>query len=395
MGFRSNLSYLRIAGIISILVFVLILLWPSLPNINLLQMDFIQFWAAGYQALRFSNPYNLEATTEIYRTFTNNVPFESFLYPPWVVTVFLPFSLLPIQISRNLWYILCLSLLIFAADRIWIFYDGPIRLRWLVLLLSLTFCPTILTLALGQLSPFTLAGAILFLENMWSSKGKPFKLWLAGSAAILLALKPQGFYLFWVALLLWSISKRESRVILGALLGLSMATLVVSFFVPDIFVKFISTSLKNQPILYSTPTIGYWLRVWFGEKYFTLQLVGPILGIGWLTYTWHSYREVWDWSEQLPKLAFVSIITSPYAWTHDQLILLLPMLQLVTWVSNSAKSFLLIYVVIGWLAINIGLVVLHFQFADYWFIWQAPALMLVYVLFQRFLHISRDLPDHL
>jgi hypothetical protein len=385
MSIRANPSYQRIAALTLILIFVLVLLWPSLQNINLLQIDFIQYWAAGYNTLRSKNPYNYEETAELYRTIVHAVPYESFLYPPWIITVILPFSLLPIGISRNLWYILCLGLLIFSSDRIWAFYNGPKRLRWLTLLLALTFSPTILTLTLGQLSPFALTGIILFLITLRASENKPSKLWLAGSVIALLALKPQCFYLFWVALLLWSISKREWRVILGTLITLSVATLVVSFFVPDIFFKFVSTSLKNQPIMYGTPTIGYLLRERIGEKFFLLQMVAPILGIGWLVNSWQRHQGAWDWATRLPILAFVSIITSPYAWTHDQVILLLPLLQLAAWIAISPKYFLLKYFVIGWLVFNIGLVVLHIRYADYWFIWQAPVLMLVYILFQKWL----------
>jgi hypothetical protein len=374
---------LRAASLVVLLVVVLIFLWPALREFNLIQMDYLQYWAAGYQTLRSQDPYLYETTAEIYREIANSVPNESFLYPPWLIAILLPFSLLPIQASRLVWYFLGFGMLFFAVDRVWALYAGPKNLRWIAMLLAITFSPAIFALTLGQLSPFTFAGMVLFLWVLRLPESKRWKYLVAGMGAALMALKPQGFYLFWVALLLWTFHRRELRVISGTFLLLGTATIAVSLFVPNIFFSFLTTSLKNQPNLYCTPTIGYWLREIFGAEKFSLQFVAPMLGVGWLVAFWQRKKEAWDWTVQMPVLAFVSLITSPFSWTHDQVILLLPLLEVVVLVVNAPDRKLLKALILAWLVLNTGMIVLHFWYPDCWFIWQAPFWLVIYWIIKK------------
>lgn len=378
-----TLARLRAASLVVLLIVVLIILWPALKEFNLIQMDYIQYWAAGYQTLRSQDPYRYETTAEIYREIANSVPNESFLYPPWLITILLPFSLLPIQASRLVWYFLGFGMLFFSVDRVWALYEGPQKSRWIVLLLAITFSPAFFALTLGQLSPFTFAGMVLFLWVLRLPESKRWKYWLVGAAATLMAMKPQGFFLFWAAFLLWSISKKEWRAIFGAMITLGAATLLVSLFVPNILVSFIATSLKNQPILYCTPTLGYWLREIFGADKFTLQYAAPLIGIAWLVVFWQRKKETWDWTAQMPILAFVSLITSPYSWTHDQVILLLPLLEVAILAVKIANRKLLMVFLLGWLLLNSVMVVLHFWYPDCWFIWQAPFWLVIYWVIKK------------
>lgn len=416
---------MRILIYVLLLLVVIFFLFPALKEFNLIQLDYIQFYAAGYQAIRSQDPYQYESTAEVFQKFVNGVPNESFLYPPWLIVLLMPFGLLPIQISRLLWYFLGFGLLLFASDQVWLLYGGPKIVkqtaenisdkgspnplfasvmsgtsadsckvtssqshRWRALFLSLTFSPAFFALTLGQLSPFTFAGLVLFVKYMLLSEYQPRKYWLAGMSASLMALKPQSFYLFWVALLIWSVVKREWRVILGAVFTLGAATLLVSFFVPNIFLSFVSTSLKNQPILYCTPTLGYWLREIFGAGNFSLQFVAPILGITWLFGYWKQKGRSWDWFSHLPVLTFISLIASPYAWTHDQVILLLPLLEMMVLLMAKQTRKTTYLILFGWLVTNIIFIVLHFWYPDCWFIWQAPFWLLIYLYLKRNLNSS-------
>jgi hypothetical protein len=381
--FKAVPARLRIFILGLLLLVALAFLLPALKEFNLIQMDYIQYWAAGYQTLRSHNPYQYETTAEIFRKFVNGIPNESCLYTPRLITLIQPFSLLTIGLSRMMWYFLGFGLLLYAADRVWALYNGSRNARWLALLLSLTFSPAFYALALGQLSPFTFAGMVFFLQAQLLPKNNRWKYWLMGAGAALMAMKPQGFYLFWVVLLLWSIGKKEWRVIFSAVLTLGAATLLVSMFVPNILFSFITTSLKNQPILYCTPTLGYWLREIFDAEQFALQYVAPLLGIAWLVIYWKRKHGAWDWLQQMPVLAFVSLITSPYAWTHDQVILLLPLLEIVILALNRPKRKLIMPILLGWLLLNAATIILHFWYPDCWFIWQAPFWLVIYLWLKK------------
>jgi hypothetical protein len=367
----------RTAVLLTLLAVVVIAYWPLLTQTILLEADFLQYWVAGYQMLRLVDPYEYAATVAVYRSVMTLTPNEPFLYPPWLIPFFIPFSLLPLPLSRALWYFISLGLVVFGTGRIWGYFGGSKNLRWLGLLLAITFSPTLLALTWGQLGALTFAAVVLFLRMMDPDRTTP-RFFLAGMALALTALKPQAFYLAWPALLLWSVRRREWRVLLGALAVLGGATLIASLFVPGVVRQYITSFLNNPPLVYATPTFGYWLREWFGRENFALQYVGPILGITWLLWDWHRLRGVWDWSERLPWLAFASIITSPFIWTHDQVLLLLPLLQSVVWLANYYPRLLLKVVFPVWVVFNMAVVLLHFRFADAWFTWQAPLLLLVY-----------------
>lgn len=368
----------RITFMLVILLTVVALNWRLLTQTILLEADFMQYWTAAYLTVRSVSPYDYEATLAVYRSVMDLIPNQPFLYPPWLIPFYFPFSLLPLPPARALWYFLSLGLVVLGATRLWAFYGGPKAMRWLGLLFAITFSPTLLALTWGQLSPLTLAAVALFLGVMYPGGGKPPRYFLAGILLALTSLKPQSFYLLWAALLLWSVQRREWRVLLGALAVLGASTLVAALFVPGILWGYLTSFLNNPPILYGTPTIGYWLREWLGREHFALQYAGPLVGVAWLLWDWRRKRGQWDWAEQMPWLMFASIITSPFIWTHDQVIFLLPLLQVTAGLANANPRLLLRGVFPAWLAANAVLVALHAWQADAWFTWQAPLCLLLY-----------------
>jgi hypothetical protein len=68
----------------------------------------------------------------------------------------------------------------------------------------LTFAPAYLVLILGQIGPLILLGLVGFLL---CARDKHWK-W-AGAFTILISIKPHLLYLFWIALVLWIIEKRQ------------------------------------------------------------------------------------------------------------------------------------------------------------------------------------------
>src|SRR5437763_628311 len=80
--------------------------------------------------------------------------------------------------------------------------------RLLALALACTFVPVYVAIIAGRISPLLLLGAVLFLTFV--RRGNDL---CAGAACALLAVKPHLAYLFWIAVLLWSIRERRWHVL--------------------------------------------------------------------------------------------------------------------------------------------------------------------------------------
>jgi hypothetical protein len=159
-----------------------------------------------------------------------------------------------------------------------------------------------------------------------------------------------------------------------------------------------------------SPTLGTVLRLVFGEELFRLQFVPLAAGLVW--FAWHYRRKAaaWDWAEQLPLLMLVSFVTAPYgAWPFDMVLLLPAALAVVVGgrgrptptpslpggeqdpESSSRRAepplfcspslqgggrgvdlYLLLLINLGCLVLNL------FQVGSFWFLWVAPAVLLVY-----------------
>jgi hypothetical protein len=333
---------------------ILFFAWPFLKNIRLQYFDFNVFYNAGYHTLRRIDPYGA----------------DWFLYPPWVIPPFLPFGLLSFDASRLLYYFVGVIIIFLVSDGLWAFLEGPKQYRWLAWLVGITFNPVIITLMWGQLSPLVLLGIFLFLKFVAESSNNNKRLTWAGLSTYWIALKIQVLYLFWPLLLLWSIHKRESRLIGASLLVITSAVLVTVFFVPGIICSYLRSILQSPPSFFALPTIGYWLRLAFGEERYWLQFIPPVFGCAWLVYYWIKKKDMWQWKEELPLLAFASLITTPHSWTHDYLILLPGILLGFIKLTKIGTKIQLSALILLWLLFNVVVVILHFRLGDYWFYWQ-------------------------
>jgi hypothetical protein len=350
----------RVPILILLLGLSILILWPFLISVKLQYFDFNVFWNASYHTLRHINPYTA----------------DWFPYPPWVILFFLPFGLLPFNISRLLWYLLCVGLILYSCNRIWIFYQGPKNYRYLAWLTGITFSASLFALIWGQLSPLVLLGIILFIENCDGNDKK--YIWLSLSI-FLIAMKPHILFLFWPALFLWSVKRRQWRLLIISPLSLIGATICVSLFVPEIIPSFIQSILRNPPSNFGTPTLGYWLRINFGEQKYWLQFLPFIFGFIWFCYYWNRNKNTWRWADNLTILIFGSILTTPHSWTHDYLILLPGILQgVISYIKGGKKRNIILFIII-WLAFNLAIVLLHFRVGDYWFYGESLLILWFYL----------------
>jgi hypothetical protein len=360
--------------------------------------DYVAYWSSGRLSALGEDAYDIEQLSEQQTAvgWQNDAqtpqgrPQPIIMYnPPWSLTWFMPFGLLPYGVSRLLWLVLELAVVLFCADRLWLYYEGPVRYRWLAWLLCFTFVPTLIVLNVGQLGPVLLLGVVGFL----AFEKRQQSAW-AGAAVALIAIKYYLFYLVLLAIFIWAVEHRRWSMFAGGILAIAVATAAPLLRDPLVFTHCADAMVQNGPN-YTAPTIGTVLRFLFGPERSWLQLLPPLAGAIWFTFYWRQHRRQWMWAEQMPLLLLVSFLTTPYgAWAFDLVVLLVPVMQMAVglWLSRQRQARLgavLVYVAVNALALTINLLSVDYL----WFIWMTPTLLIVYLVLRRQVKLRAGMPE--
>lgn len=367
--------------------------------------DFVEYWAAGWLNAHGHDPYDgdnlLPLEQEAGRT---NFPKDSsgrelavmMWNPPWTLTVVMPLGLLDARLGQLFWLLLNLGVVVFCADWAWRYYQGPVAYRWLAWALALTFMPTMMVLRAGQIGPLILLGIVGFLH--YERQGRLF---LAGAAAVLIAIKPHLLFLFWIALALWAVGGILSRpvpsprtavrglsresiprwlLLIGGILTGLIATAIPVFCNPEVCQQYWFALTHHPPEEWVSLTIGSILRLLLGANLVWLQLVPAVPALIWFGFHWRRHHTDWDWGQQMPLLVLVSFLTTFYgAWPFDLVILLLPVIRAAVWTVHAPS--LRIPALATYLAIDLAaLILILMGVTSIWFIWMTPALLAGYLM---------------
>ena len=381
--------------------------------------DFVEYWAAAKLTLNGQNPFDESLLLPLQQTAGRDTPEAIMMWnPPWALPAVLPLGLLPAREAQLLWLLVHLVVTGLCADRLWLMLGGNPARRWVGWVVAFVFLPTVFALSSGQISPFLLLGAVLFLECLRRGGQNPRWEYLAGAATVLVAIKPHLAYLLWVGIAIDALARGRWRVLVGgALTGIVCAVLPLAFN-PQVWNQYIYAMTHRTPEQWLMPTIGTLLRLAYGHERFWLQFVPVAIGLVWFVwYRWRN-RNDWNWREQLPPLLLVSFITTPYgAWPFD-MVLLLPVMfvmlvpaigrRVTVPLSESSDSkesdmwhllppaetnaatpgsILTGWVrlpVVGLVAVNLGCLAMNLgQTGSFWFLWVSPALVLLYAVHMR------------
>jgi hypothetical protein len=180
---------------------------------------------------------------------------------------------------------------------------------------------------------------------------------------------------------------------LGTLAALAVGTAAAWLVNPDVIGQYIAAAAGYPPSGWATPTIGGGLRFAFGYEHFWLQFLPPLAGALWFLWHWRCQHQTWRWAEQMPLLLVVALASTPYGWEYDQVVLLLPILQVAIWMATEPWSRVSTLLLVGYLAMNgLALAVNVARINAFWFLWLAPAFLLWYLLAQRRLGRGRTAP---
>jgi hypothetical protein len=370
---------LTLAGLLLCLL-LLYLVAPRLTSGKWLQTDdYVEYWAAGRLNLSGANPYSPEELTPVEHLAGRYFQVPVMMWnPPYTLVIAMPLAWLPYPVSRLTWLILNVALLLLGAEWTWRVYGGPQRYRWLVWLLCLVFIPSLGALGSGQIAILPFVGAAGFL--FYQREGK---LWQSGMIAALTAVKPHSLYLFWVILVVWALSRRRWPVLLGAVGALVLGTAIASLFNPSLVGQYLHATTTFPMRDWATPTLGGLLRLVFGTEKGWLQFAAAPVGLIWALWWWRKYRFQWEWSEQMPMLVAVSLVTAAYGWSCDLAVFLVAILQVAAGLTRM-RDARMTALVFGSYAVIIGLSAAQYgRLTDFWFMWLAPALLAWYLFARR------------
>jgi hypothetical protein len=297
--------------------------WLSVAHVPALTDDFIAYWSTARLLAHGRNPYDPDSLLAVQRSagWLHSTPLPIW-YGPWIVGLTIPIGLLPYWPGRISWLTLQIVFLLVAASVSWGVYDGPPDRRR-PFLLAATFAPAIMCLVEGQITPFMLLGFVLFLRE--SGRGKD---WFAGLALFPLTAKPAIVYLIWPALLLWTFRSGRVRVLCGCALSVAIGSGVALALNPEVFDQWLRFGAETSPLVQAyTPTVGSVLRYIWGADRVWLAYISAIIGTIWWLARCERYNRDTDWRDELPKLAVVSLLTAPFAWSHDALLLFPAVIQ--------------------------------------------------------------------
>jgi Glycosyltransferase family 87 len=289
---------------------------------NLAERDSIAYWTAGRLLIHHQNPYEAARVLGLERQqgYAQNKPLV-LRTPPWSLFVILPLGFLnPFQ-AWMLWTSLSLGSLLIAMRLCWKIYGDDTVPRNLVTLVGYSFAPVPACLVAGQMGLALLLGVVLFL---WWEREHPF---LAGAALILPFAKPHLLSLFWVALLCWVVTKKK-RAVAAGFAAVFMAAIALALLLDIGIFRHYRDMLREASIGYEfIPALSGVLRLLFLRRTFWAQFIPMVLGLVWAACFFYRNRQCWDWRRHGPVLLVVSVLTTPYAWLTDEVVLLPAVLQ--------------------------------------------------------------------
>lgn len=289
--------------------------------------DFIEYWTSAHELIAGRNPYSLNQIMQLEKAagWDRPVPLMN-LNPPWSLPFIAPLGLAHSYTVAFLVWTAVLAFTAWWATRMLfdIYSPGRRVFRSDQGILAFTFFPAVMCLKFSQTAVFVLLGLTGFL---WFERRN--RDMLAGLCLAMAAIKPQLLYLFWAALLLECWRGRKWKMIASLAATLLLLAAIVTLVRPQILSDYWVLSRSNYVKVWPS-ALGGIIRFPFGYKQsnFYLQFMAPIGGILW--FAWYRTRERrWDWSERLPLLLTVSVLTSVYGWYLDQILLLIPIVAIL------------------------------------------------------------------
>lgn len=356
------------------LLVLLAVIWPLEYPAPFRFADFILLYSAGHQLVHLSNPWAPYPILLLERLAGWRGPLAFMYNLPPALFIALPFGFFSYAVGSLIFFVLSLSAL---TASIWMLLKTCKLYGIGYWLAAGLFPPAVACLVSAQTATFLLLGITLFL---YFHERKP---WLAGIGLWLCILKPHLFVPFGLIVVLWSIRRREYRIVAAAIL-LALACAVLVFYLDPLCWEHYITMMKAEHLSQQFfPTLSRVFRIDIHAETSALDYVPMAISLVWAVWYYFS-RESWDWNRDGLLLLLVSVLVAPYAWFSDETVLL-PVI--IAGLAARSGRYAIPYVVMA--VIALGEVFHGFPMRSWWYIWTPLAWLLWYLWVIADCHRSR------
>jgi hypothetical protein len=344
--------------------------------------DFISYWAPARLNAHGADPYDPALVLAEQRTvgWPDATPYRSW-NPPWTLPFTTPFALPPYQWGRFLWFVVHGCVLVWCVDALWKIYGGgnPVR-RVAAQLIALSFWQTVIVLKTGQAGASVLLGLVGFL--VCERRGRLF---MAGAALSLSAIKPQVPVLVWPLLAFWVLSDRRWAVAAGFIAAMVTLMVIATSTNPSVGLQYLHMVRYDSPYEAAPSTISTALRLWFESRHLAgtnvARLAPLACGLAWSAWYFWRKRGAWRWTDELPLVCVVSQLLTPWSWVYDEVILLIPLLQVVGDLERSPWDGARRLAVAGYALACAAVIVMNVaEVHAYDYVWTMPAFTALYLM---------------
>jgi hypothetical protein len=292
------------------ILFVMLGIWSAVTTWSKsVGVDFVSFWAAGRLTLggHASAAYDIAQHHKVEQLVAPHVGLIPFPYPPPFLFLVTPFALAPFGLAFTLWSGVTAAFYAFAASR-----AAPLRFAF-------SIAPACVDFMIAQ-SGFLMCG--MFILGLTLIASAPF---MAGAVLGLLILKPQMALLLPIAML----AGREWRVIGGAVASSTVALFLgLIVFGAETYQAFWNILPHYVGYMRDSRLPWYQIASPFGLARFSGVPQTAALTIHFLiavTATALTARAWWlKLDARIPILAASTMLISPYFFTYDSLLIIVP-----------------------------------------------------------------------
>lgn len=344
--------------------------------------DLIEYWAAF--RLLDENPYDPARIFQIQNSAGAGFADPLMMWnPPWL-PLLMPGINLPFNQAWLVWKLVNVTcwfmsgVVLMASCR-----AGRRQSTAPAVIFAAFSAPALLNLEMGQMGSFLTLGAALVIYG-WSVGGAL----TFGLGALLLSVKPHIFLPLAAFFAVRVVVERRWRFAAVATLPTAVTVAFTCFRYPEAVPAWIAALITTpegaiDPRRWMTPTIGRWgdiLMIWGGLSVGTLIskaiLLAGILGGGWVAVRKHASC---GGVEPALTALMISVISSPFSWTFDQMVLVLPQVFVLATVWRESESIVQRWIaLLGFIAINMVMLVQWLVFgADLQFYFWYPVIQVL------------------
>ena len=305
---------LRILAAIAILAVGVAILVTAIRSEQTVTRDYGAYWAAGQQLVHHQNPYDGPAIHRIQKQagylwdlplFMRNTPLAFFIA--------YPLGFVGERSGLCIWMVVLIGSLVASIHMLRAIAGDPADRTHL---LAYVFPPVMVCLSIGQLGILLLLGITTFLRFY---RTKP---WLAGFALIAIAIKPQLFLPFGVALFLWCLLEKRFRILAGAALVIGAALAFSLLVDPQSWTQY-QAMIRAERIEHQyIPTLSMLFRLLVNGEGFWVQFIPSAIASVYAAVIMLRRHREWRWEVEGCNVLALSVMVAPYAWLYDEAVVL-------------------------------------------------------------------------